>query len=463
MRRYRNTIIVLIVFVLLFGVYLFVTNYKNSKSSSDTRNFDKIIDLDTLEMAEITIENEGEKLVFVKNENENEWELVYPEGIRYDKSKLNSVAINFSSIFVEKVIEENATDLAQYGLDKPVVVSAKMKDGTVETLEIGSLTPTKGAYYVKKKDSNKVYTTDTYTIDKVKVKRNDIRDKALFTVESDDIIKVSMERKGSLVFRAERPDKDSDWTMTSPIEGNVNVSALSPMLDAITQATVIEYVEENPSDLEKYGLAKPSYVLEFETSEGKNRLLMGQESKENSKIYVMLEGGNEVCTISTEAFTFLDKPLKEIVEVFAYITNIWDVERIVVEMDGYTLDCELQTDPEKDTDKDKFFVNGKDASMKDENDKQPFRTYYQSLIGVTLSEVEPGATPVGEPEITFTYYRKIEPKVMKVEFIPKDDRYYYVMRNGKYSGILVEKKKFDEPEGVRESYTKLMEAINKSQ
>ena len=66
-------------------------------------------------------------------------------------------------------------------------------------------------------------------------------------------------------------------------------------------------------------------------------------------------------------------------------------------------------------------------------------------------------------EITFTYYRKVDPKVMKVEFIPKDERYYYVMRNGKYSGILVEKKKFDEPEGVRESYRKLIEAINKSQ
>lgn len=188
---------------------------------------------------------------------------------------------------------------------------------------------------------------------------------------------------------------------------------------------------------------------------------MGQEIKENSEIYVMQEDEKEVYTISLDPFTFLDKPLKEIVEVFAYITNIWDVDKIVVEMDGYMANCELQTDPDQDTDKDKFFLNGKDASMKDENDRQPFRTYYQSLIGVTLSEIEPDANPSGEAEITFTYYRKVEPKVMKVEFIPKDDRYYYVKRNGKYSGILVEKKKFDEPEGVRESYRKLMEVMNK--
>lgn len=459
MKLYRNAIILIIILALLFGVYLFVTNTKNKDSSQGSKHFDKIIDLDTMEMEELTIENEGEKLIFAKKDNE--WELKYPEGLRYDSSKLSSVAINFSSVFVEKVIEENASDFAQYGLDKPAVVSAKMKDGTVEILEIGKLTPTGGAYYVKKKNSSKVYTTDTYTINKVKVKRNDIRDRKLFTVESGDITEISMERQSSMVFRAERPDEESDWTLTSPIEGNANITALAPMLEAITNSTVIKYVEENPQDLDKYGLSKPSYALEFETSEGKTRLLMGREIKEDSEIYVMYEDEKEIYTISLEPFTFLDKPLKEIVEVFAYITNIWDVDKIVVEMDGYTANCELQTDPDQDTDKDKFFLNGKDASMKDENDRQPFRAYYQSIIGVTLNEIEPDANPSGEAEITFTYYRKVEPKVMKVEFIPKDDRYYYVKRNGKYSGILVEKKKFDEPEGVRESYRKLMGAINK--
>ena len=463
-KRYRNTIIALIALVLVLGAYLAVSNILKNKSTTESKKFDKIIDLSTFDMVEMTIENEDEKIVFVKNEENNEWKLVYPEGIRYDKSKLNSAAINFSSVFVEKVIEENASDLGQYGLDKPVVVTVKLKDGTVETLAIGNLTITEGAYYVKKKDSNTVYTTDTYTINKVKLKVDDIRDTALFTVESDDILKISMERGGLRLFSAERADESSDWTLTYPIEGNANYSALYPMLDSITQTMIMEFVEKNPSDLEKYGLVRPSYVLEFETKEGeKHRLIMGKEIKEDSNIYAMLDGVDEVYKISLDAYTFLDKPLKEIVEVFAYITNIWDVERIVVEMDGYTVDCKLETDPDKDTDKDKFYVNGKDASMKDENYNQPFRKYYQSLIGVTLSEIEPDAEPQGEPEITFTYYRKVDPRVMKVEFVSKDDYHYYVIKNGKYSGILVAKKKFDEPDGVRESYKRLMEHIEKSE
>jgi hypothetical protein len=47
MKLYRNAIILIIILALLFGVYLFVTNKKGKDSPQDTRNFEKIIDLDT--------------------------------------------------------------------------------------------------------------------------------------------------------------------------------------------------------------------------------------------------------------------------------------------------------------------------------------------------------------------------------------------------------------------------------
>lgn len=76
MKLYRNAIILIIILALLFGVYLFVTKTKSKDSSQDRRNFEKIIDLDTMEMEEITIENEDEKLIFVKKDKE--WELKHP-------------------------------------------------------------------------------------------------------------------------------------------------------------------------------------------------------------------------------------------------------------------------------------------------------------------------------------------------------------------------------------------------
>jgi len=388
------------------------------------------------------------------------WEIVSPRDFRFDESKLNSIESAFSALTAEKVIEENASDLAQYGLDKPVTVSVKLDDDTVKALEIGDETPSKTAYYLKEKGSSKVYSVEKYYGDKLKVSRNDIRNKTLFTAKLEDINALSLERGGQQVFASKKVG-ENQWEMTSPIRGNLDTAVASTMLGALTQAAALEYVEANAADLEKYGLAKPAYAMEFATPAGKSKLLLGKENKRGEDIFARVDGSSEVFTLPLSSFTFLDKPLKEIVEVFAYLANINDVNKIVVDIDGQTVVSELQTNKD-DSSKDKFTVNGKDVTaLKDENGGELFRKYYQALIGITLDDIEVGAVPSEKPEITFTYYLNKAPQTMKIEFVPKNDKYYYVVRNGEYAGIIVAKSQFDSPQGVRASYKKLAEAMEK--
>lgn len=473
MKLYRNAVILLVVAALLAGAYLFISNRKqDDQLISESNDTTKIFDLDTAEMTEITIENQDEKLAFVRDivkekkgdgseEERKIWKIKHPEGLKIDESSVNSIAINFSSLTADKVIEENATDFSIYGLDKPTVISVKMNDGSVHTIEIGDMTPTKSAYYARTKDSTKVYTIGSYEGNKIKAGKNDIRDKMVFGLNSEDIIYISMGRQGENIFSAEKSD-EYNWAMLSPIQGEADSSAVYPMLEAISQINVNEFIEDSATDLCKYGLDNPSYSLEFKTSTSEGCLLLGAEKEKGKTIYAKLADSNEVFTLSTGNFSFLDKPLKEIVSVFAYIVNIADVKKITVEMDGYTVNCELETD-EDDKDNDKFWVDGISVeNLKDERDSQYFRKYYQSLIGVVLSDIEIGAVPEGKAEITFTYYLRKSPGTMKVEFVPKDDFYYYVFRNGEYSGILVSRKSFDDPDGVRDTYKKLREAIDKA-
>lgn len=461
MKLYRNAIILLSVVLILAGVYFVVTRFVIKEPEAPERiKYEKVVDLSTSDMKEMTIENKGEKFIFHKVNND--WLLTYPENVKYDPSRLSSSAINFSSIFIERVIEEDAADLVPYGLDDPIVVTCELEDGEKVILEVGDLTPAKSGFYVKLAGENSVYTTDTYTMNKVLISLNDLRDRVLISIANpyEEIQRLSLTRDGKTVFKAYNEEGESyTWVLTEPIKGNMNLYALEPLFSAIQDIVVSEFVESQPQDLKKYGLENPTYILEFDTIDESYKMLMGNEDRTNSQIHVMFEGEDEVYKISMELFSFLDKPIEEIVEVFAYIVNIWDVDRMEVEMDGYKLDLKFDTDPDMDNEKDKFYVNGKDASIILENRKQPFRLYYQALIGVTLDLVEPVAQPEGDPEITITYYQKEDSKIMKVEYIPKDDRYYYVVRNGEYSGILVEKKKFDRPEGVRESYANLMEAL----
>jgi len=474
MKLYRNAVILLVIAGLLVGAFVIVKNKKNGTDTAGNDDTIKIFDLDADKMVELTIENSDGKFVFtrdtIKEESTEEgkkestekkvWKISSPQDLKIDRDKIDSSATTFSRLTADKIIEDNAESLEKYGLSQPVLFSVKMDDGTVKTLEIGDKTPTESGYYVKEKGSSKVYTIGSYYGDQLKLSRNDMRDRLLFGGNTENITAVSLERRGQKVFSAKRAGK-YDWAMTYPISTNASDAGISPILTGITQVNVANYIEEDAADLEKYGLAKPPYVIEFESSSGSEKLILGNEKEKGVEMYAKLGDSDEVFTVSPSDLNFLDKPLNELVDVFAYIVNIDQVDKITVEMDGYTLNCELKTDSEN-KDNDKFYVNGKDVTgLEDDKGSEIFRNYYQDLIGITFSEVEIDAKPSGSPEITFTYYLKEDPGKMKVEFIPKDDRYYYVVRNGQYAGILVEKKKFDEPDGLRDTYKKLMEAMNK--
>lgn len=456
MKLYKNAIILLVVVGLLVGAYAFASTRKPAETEGpDLPSVEKVFEIDKAKISEVTIVNKEEKFVFVKKDDA--WTLAFPENFKADTSKIDSVVSNLAYITADRVIEENAADLEQYGFGKPLQISIKHEEGTKE-LEMGDLNSTKDAYYIKEKGSSKVYTISKYTGDAIAVSRNDLRDKTLYTLNTEEAIGVSMSKAGNLVFSAKKIE-DSQWVLTAPIEGNADASKISPILEALaTTSSYMNFIEEKPTDLEKYGLKNPAHVLEFETASGKTKLLLGSEKEKGKEVYAKLADRDDVFTIDESSMNFLDKPLKEIIEVFAYITNIQDVSKIVVEIDGTTTVSEIVTDKD-DKDKDKFTVNGKDATMKDEKDNSLFRKYYQALIGVTMDEIDIDGKPSGKPEIKFTYSLKKDPGTMTVEFIPKDDSFYYVVKNGKYANILVAKKKFNEAEGVRETQKKILEAI----
>jgi len=463
MKLYRNAIILVIIVALLGGAYYFL-NKKSQNDSDDYSGSDttKLTDFLSTDVESVTVKNADGTFVVVKKDDK--WVISSPADFTGDSSVLSSLVTNACSVSADKLIEENAQDLSIYGLDKPVTVTIKLKDGKEAAIEVGNLTPTKSGYYAKIPGENKVYTIGTYTGGKLAVSKKDLRTKDIYTVTTDDITKLSMERNGNNVFSSVK-GSDDNWTLTQPIKANVNTSALYPMLEALAGTRVSEYVAEKPSDLSAYGLDKPSYVFEFSTKSGSSyRLLFGNEKTKNREFYAMLEGGDDVFVIDSSAYTFLDKPLTEIVEIFAYIVNIDKVTAIELTMDGkttkMTLDVYKDEEGKSDTDKDKFTVNGMDASGKDENDKQPFRQFYQDLIGIGLDEIDVNGQPSGDPEITIKYTLNTDPGTMIVEFIPKDENYYYVVKNGEYSGLLVKKnKKNFGIQGMRESFNKMMEFV----
>jgi hypothetical protein len=470
MKLYRNAIILVVIVALLVGAYFLISKNKAADNTSDPSSSTttiKLTDYTSDKVASVTLQNPDE--TFVITQKGTEWVLSTPSDIKADPSILSGIAINALSVYADKLVEENAQDLSKYGLNKPIIVKLNLKDGTEKSFEIGDKTPTKGGYYVKVTGENKVYVVSSYTCDQLVVNKNGLRSKDLFGIDPAMFTKIAMDKKGENVFTSVLDAKvRTSWDMLKPIKGNTNATALQPMFTALAGTKVVEFIEDKPADLSKYGLDKPSYAFDFSTTTaGAFKLLLGDEKTKGSEMYARLDGKDEVFTIDSTAFNFMDKPLKEIVDLFAYLVNIDQVTRIDFTMDGKTdilmFDVYKDKDGNSDSEKDKFTFNGKEASGMNADGKQPFREFYEALIGIGLDEVDlSGAKPVDNPEITANY-TLVDGSSMKIDFVSKDAGYYYVFRNGEYANILVKKanKKDFGIAGMKDAYKAMVDFLAK--
>jgi hypothetical protein len=333
-----------------------------------------------------------------------------------------------------------------------------MSDGTQKVLEVGSLTPTKEAYYMKTGDSNNVYVVYTFIADFIIVTEDELRNKYVFDVYSTDVIKFELDREGKKVFSAEKTE-ELGWQIKEPLKGNADLVRLTTIFDAFVRATASTYIEENAQDFSQYGLDNPRYVIEAATADKDVKLFIGKSIEGDSLYYGRLDGSNEVFTIEKGSLSFLDIQPIEVCESLIFTPFIYDVSEVVVSIDGKTTVSQIESDS-SNTEADKFTVDGIDVISKGREAEEAFRNYYRSIVGVYITELELlDEKPTGTPEISIKYTLEIAPDEMVIEFIPKDDRKYYVFENGEYSGKVINGSVFDEGDGIRKNYERLMKIL----
>lgn len=476
MKLYRNIIILVVVLAVLIGAY-FVINPMLSTEEDEYQQIE-VIKLDADKVQELTIKGSDGTFVFQKNDTQ--WELVSGGDFDINQVEVDSIATNICDLYAYKLIEEDPEELAQYGLDNPVEVTAKLSDGTTAEIEVGDEIPTQRGYYIREKSKNTVYTIALYAGNILKATERSVRNRFILDVTTPEVTELAVTIGGKMSFRAIKLD-DKGWRMTEPIDAGINLVRLTTALDALVRAEITEYVEKDVKDLAKYGLDNPSYVVEAAAGNQKVTLLLGDVKENYSQTYGIVEGTAEVFTINPGTMGFLDTPALEIMDGFIYAPYVYNVNDVAVNLDGKTINIRIEEvkseSEETDTDTDgsegntedkkeyKYYVDGIDVvAQKGEEAEAKFRNLYASIIGIAASAIEPEATPTGDAEISITYNLNVEPGKVTVEFIPRDDKTYYAMKNGEYTGIVVRKDAFDKEDGPKKVYEDLMTILqNKEQ
>ncbi len=458
MRKSRNIIILMVVLGLLVGSYFFLANRPEPEVPEVQSERVSILKFDKNEIVKMELKTKNGELTFHKVEKEVEeekdgkkekvkksmWEVDYPHEIELKQMSVDDIAYSFSNLQAERVIEEETPeDLTPYGLEDPqAVAQATLKDGSKKIVYLGDKTPAGNTYYLMLDGDPKVYEVWMNHGEHYMYTLADVRDKSLPSINSEALTYFKIDKNDGKPIEIKMNDSQSDeeaqfglglWQMTKPFNEPMGVDsdAFQRTLEAIPVFSIDDFVEDGVEDFAKYGLEEPSLELILKDSETTLHLQFGKDYDEN-KIYFKIPGSDSVYGMKKSSIEFADIKPFNLVEKFAYIVNIDNVDKVIVEGQGktHTLSMSRKTQKaEEEGEEDEvittYMVDGKEVEEK------PFKKAYQSIIGI-LVDGENNKELAENPVVKTTFFLNKGPnREVHINYVPYDNDFYAVFRSGK--------------------------------
>src|SRR5258707_6623065 len=116
-----------------------------AKASIDTPP--KILTLKQEDISKIEIKKKGGEELDLAKGNAGKWQITAPKPLGADQDAASSVLSTVSSLNADRLVEDKASDLSQYGLAQPALeLDVTSKDGKLQKLFLGDDTPARIAF-----------------------------------------------------------------------------------------------------------------------------------------------------------------------------------------------------------------------------------------------------------------------------------------------------------------------------
>ena len=232
----RGLYIATAVLVILGGVWYWSEHRKpsedTSKTSADTPP--AILKLDQGSITGIQLTKRNSPPVVLAKNSSGEWQITASKPLRADQSAVSGLLGAVSSLNSERLVEDKATNPAQYGLAPAALqVDLSLKDNKSQQLLIGDDTPTGGSVYAMLAGDPRLFTIASYTKTSLDKGVNDLRDKRLITVTADNISRIELIKKG---FGLEFDRNKDQWQILRPKPLRANNSEVSDLVRQLTEA-----------------------------------------------------------------------------------------------------------------------------------------------------------------------------------------------------------------------------------
>jgi len=366
--KFKTTFILLVVFVVLFAfVYFFESR---GKSQEDTG--DRLVNLPSEDVEKIVLKKGEETIQFQRDEED--WLITAPLEAKGEKYEVNRLADDFSDLRIERVVEEESTDLEKYGIPQTdVSLHYKGLEKPIHIL-IGMENPLDKTFFAKREDEQRVVLIPSLLKSLLEKSVFDFRQKDIFKFETDQAKHIKLLSK-EIHWEAEK--EDEDWFLRKPVNALAKKSKINDVLYALSNLKAKKFVSEEKKDeeIKDFGLDNPDYEVSVVFPLENTQVIFSIHKKEDI-VYAASSLTSKIIQVEDSILSDLEKKAEEFRDEQVSEFFTWEVGKLQIRKGGLSL---MVTKDEEDN----WYFEG---SQKEEADKEKVQSFLRKIEGLEAEE-----------------------------------------------------------------------------
>ena len=340
MRGVRSFAVLLVVGLALGGYLYFVESKRPAGSDAEKKDKAFAVEADKIEEFTITSEK-GDKTTVHKTGNE--WRLVEP-AVKADAAEVSGITSALAGLEIQRVIDESPSDVSVYNLTQPRMTVQFKAGGKDHTVKIGRKTPPGSDLYARLDDQSRVVLIPSYVDTTFNRSTFDLRDKAVLTVNRDEIGSLAVTTPASSM-RLEKVA--GEWKLTQPVAARADFSAVEGLVGRLTTLQMKSVAAPEATDLAQYGLDKPAATATIGSGSSQATVAVGKAAGEGT-VYARDLSKPQIVTVESALLDELKKAPGEYRQKDLFDARAFNATRIELAHAGVTTTLEKTKSKNKD-------------------------------------------------------------------------------------------------------------------
>jgi len=305
--KYRSTLIYLILAVLLVAFYFYETRKEEKKKSAEEES-SALFSVKPDDVMSLVLKSGDQEMRFEKRSGT--WEILHPVRSGVDSFALTRLLSRLTGLKSLRVIAESPKDLSEFGLQQPEATLTFRAGGQDNTLFIGHTSPIEKGYYAAKGGDGRVYFVsgdDRMALDRPLL---ELRDKKLFTLKTDQVRRVILERRGE---RWVLDKKEGRWIFEGQEDLKIDPERVEVFVRPTLWAEALSFEKEDAADLKLYGLDAPRARVSLSDENQTEEISYGNEVPPD-RIFAVVKGKSQVVTVRKRLLDDLPQTKEDLAE-----------------------------------------------------------------------------------------------------------------------------------------------------